>query len=69
MKRNMGLADRALRVAVAVVILLLYVTGMISGTVAIVLGVLALVFVLTSAVGTCPLYLPLGVDTRPASER
>lgn len=69
MKRNMGLADRTLRVAVAVVILLLYVTGVISGPVAIGLGVLALVFVLTSAVGTCPLYLPLGVDTRPASER
>ena len=69
MKRNMGLADRTLRVGVALVVLLLYVTGMISGTVAIVLGVLALVFVLTSAAGTCPLYLPLGVDTRPASER
>lgn len=69
MKRNMGLADRTLRVAVALAVLLLYITGVISGTVAIALGVLALVFVLTSAVGTCPLYLPLGVDTRPASER
>ena len=64
MKANMGSADRAVRVVVAVVIGALYFTGTISGTVAAVLAVVAVVFVATSAVGTCPAYLPLGLSTR-----
>lgn len=64
MKLNMGSADRAIRVIVAIAVAVLYFTGVISGTVAIVLGVLAVIFVLTSVVGTCPLYLPFGLSTR-----
>lgn len=64
MKKNMGAVDRGLRAALAVLVAVLYFTGIINGTVAIVLGVLAVVFLLTSFVGTCPLYLPFGLSTR-----
>ena len=64
MNMNMGLVDRIIRVAVAALIGVLYYTGQISGTAAISLGVLALVFVATSLVGTCPLYLPLKISSK-----
>ena len=64
MKQNMGNLDKAIRVAVAIIIAVLYFTHVISGTIAIVLLVFAAVFVLTSAVGTCPLYLPFGISTK-----
>ena len=64
MKPNMGTVDKIIRIALAVLVGVLYFTGQISGIVAIVLGVLAIVFVLTSLVGFCPLYLPLGISTR-----
>ena len=64
MIKNMGTVDRVLRVALAILVAVLYFTGVISGTVALILGVLAVVFLLTSFVGTCPLYLPFGLSTR-----
>jgi Na+(H+)/acetate symporter ActP len=64
MKKNMGTVDRVVRILAAVVVVALYLTGQISGTAAVVLGFFALVFVATSVVGTCPLYLPLKIDTR-----
>lgn len=64
MIKNMGTVDRAVRTLLAVVIAVLYFTGQISGTAAVVLGILAVVFLLTSAVGTCPGYLPFGISTR-----
>lgn len=63
MKMNMGTADKAIRILVAVVIAVLYFTNTISGTLAIVLGILAVVFVLTSFISFCPLYLPFGINT------
>jgi len=63
MKKNMGTADKAVRVLLAIVVAVLYFTGTISGTLAIVLGVLAGVFVLTSLVSFCPLYAPFGLST------
>lgn len=65
MKPNMGTLDKAIRILVAIVIAALYFMGQISGTVAIVLGVIAVIFVLTSVISFCPLYLPLGLSTRP----
>jgi Na+(H+)/acetate symporter ActP len=65
MKKNMGTIDRVIRVVVAIVIGILYFTNQITGTAAIILGILAVVFLLTSAVSTCPLYLPFGLSTRP----
>lgn len=64
MKQNMGKLDKMLRLAVAAIIAVLYFMHIISGTLAIVLLVLALVFTLTSFFGTCPLYLPLGINTK-----
>jgi len=63
MKTNMGTLDRVLRTVVALVIAALYYTGKISGTVAIVLGAFAVIFLLTSFVSFCPLYTPLGIST------
>jgi hypothetical protein len=63
MKQNMGSMDRIIRVAVAVLVAVLYFTGVISGTVAIILGILAIVFLLTSVVGFCPLYAPFKLST------
>lgn len=63
MKKNMGSIDRIIRVVVAVIILVLFITKVITGTLGIVLLVLAAVFVLTSLVNFCPLYLPFGIST------
>lgn len=63
MKKNMGTADRIIRILIAVIIGILYFTGTITGTLGIVLLVLAGVFVLTSFVGVCPLYVPFGIKT------
>ncbi len=64
MPKNMGLIDKVVRLLIAVLVAILFFTGQISGVAAIILGVLALVFVATSLLGTCPLYLPFKIDTR-----
>ncbi|MCX6266317.1 MAG: DUF2892 domain-containing protein [Bacteroidetes bacterium] len=63
MKKNMGLIDKVIRILIAVVVIALYVTNMISGVLAIILLIFAGVFILTSLIGFCPLYLPLGLNT------
>ncbi|NCC31659.1 MAG: DUF2892 domain-containing protein [Chloroflexia bacterium] len=65
MQQNMGTIDRGIRVALAVVVGLLIVTGQIGGWLAIILGILAVVFVATSVISFCPLYLPFGIRTGP----
>jgi hypothetical protein len=64
MKTNMGLVDRIVRAALAVVVLILYLAGQITGVADVVLGILAVVFLATSVVAFCPLYLPLGISTK-----
>lgn len=64
MKKNMGTLDRIIRISLVVLIAILYFTNVISGTWAIILGILAVVFLLTSLVGFCPLYLPFGISTK-----
>lgn len=64
MKANMGGADKAIRILIAAVIAGLYFANLISGTLAIILLALAIVFVVTSFVSFCPLYLPFGISTR-----
>jgi len=64
MTKNIGSIDRTLRLLVVVAIGAAYLLGHLSGTLAIVLGVVAAVFFLTSLVGTCPAYLPFGISTR-----
>ena len=59
MEKNMGTIDRIIRTVLAVIVVILYLTGTISGAVAIILGILAAIFIATSIVGYCPLYTPL----------
>jgi len=68
MKKNMGTADRIIRTILAIVMILLYFQGVITGTWGIVLLVLAGVFLLTSLVSFCPLYAPFGIKTCKVSE-
>ncbi|MEZ4970647.1 MAG: DUF2892 domain-containing protein [Flavobacteriaceae bacterium] len=68
MKKNMGNLDRILRFVVAAALIALYYNGTISGTLGIVLVVLAIIFFLTSFMGFCPLYLPLGIKTCKAKK-
>lgn len=63
MKKNMGGADKAIRIALAVLVVVLYALGMIEGTLAIVLGAFAGIFLLTSLVSFCPLYTIVGINT------
>jgi hypothetical protein len=63
MKKNMGLIDRIIRILVAVVVVSLYFTNVLTGTLAVILLILAGVFVLTSLISFCPLYLPFGIKT------
>jgi hypothetical protein len=61
----MGNADRIIRLLVAAAITILFFTNIITGTVGIVLLVLAAIFVLTSLVGFCPIYAMIGMNTCP----
>jgi hypothetical protein len=63
-KKNMGTLDRIIRLVIAAAIAILYFTGNLSGLAAIILGILAVIFIVTSFVGFCPLYLPFGLTTR-----
>lgn len=68
MKKNMGAVDRIIRTLFAVLVGILYFTEVISGTTAIVLGILAVIFLVTSFVSTCPLYIPFGLSTRKENQ-
>lgn len=64
MKKNIGNLDRTTRVSLALVIAILYFTNQISGTPAIILGLIAGIFLVTGFVGTCPLYMLFKFNTR-----
>ena len=64
MKKNMGTVDKVIRILVAVVVVILYFTNVISGTLAIILLALSAIFVVTSILSICPLYMPFGLSTR-----
>lgn len=64
----MGSLDRVVRIIVAVVVGFLYYQGIITGTLGIVLMVLAVVFLLTSFISFCPLYFPFGISTKKKQE-
>jgi hypothetical protein len=63
MKKNMGTIDRIIRILLAIVVIILYMTGSITGIAAIILGILAFIFILTSLIGFCPLYAVLKIST------
>lgn len=57
-KKNMCLLDRVVRTILAVLVAILYFTDQISGIAAIILGIFAVIFLLTSFASFCPLYVP-----------
>lgn len=61
--KNMGIADRVIRLAAAIIFGYLYFSGTVTGTLGIILLVLGIIFVLTSLVSFCPLYLPFKFST------
>lgn len=63
-KQNMGTTDRIVRIVLAVILAALALTGVVSGALAIIFYVLAAVFVVTSLVSFCPLYLPFNLSTK-----
>lgn len=65
MKKNVGNADRIIRIVLAIVLAVLYLTETVTGTLGLVLMVLGVVFALTSLAGFCPLYTLVGVNTCP----
>lgn len=64
----MGIADRVIRILIAVAIAALYFTGIISGTLGIILMIVAIVFLLTSFIKVCPAYMPFGISTCKTKE-
>jgi hypothetical protein len=63
MKKNMGTIDKSVRILIALVVAVLFFTNVISGTLALVLLILSAVFLLTSFISFCPLYIPFGINT------
>ena len=68
MKPNMGTADKIIRLVVVAVIAILYFTGQITGVAAIILGIVAVAFLVTSLIGWCPTYVPFGISTRKSDK-
>jgi hypothetical protein len=60
----MGLIDRLIRITLAAVVAVLYFTNQLTGIAAVILGIFAIAFLLTSLVGFCPLYVPLRISTK-----
>lgn len=69
MKKNMGTVDKVIRILVALVLVGLYLANVVTGTLGIILLVVAVVFVLTSFISFCPLYVLLGINTSAKEEK
>ncbi len=65
MTKNMGSADKIIRILIAAIVTVLYFTNVLPGTLGIILLVLSGVFLLTSLINFCPLYIPFGIKTCP----
>jgi hypothetical protein len=68
MKKNVGTIDKVIRILIAVVIAFLFFTQVVTGVVGIILVALAVIFILTSLISFCPLYLPFGINTGKKKE-
>ena len=69
MKKNIGSIDRAVRILIAAAAAVLLLTGQLSGMIAVVLGAFAVIFLLTSAAGFCPLYAIFRFSTKNDSKQ
>ena len=63
MKKNVGLTDKWIRILIAVVILILYGTDLIAGTLAMILLIIGIILLFTSLIGFCPIYTLFGINT------
>lgn len=63
MKRNMGNTDRTIRIVIAMIVAALIISGTLTGVWGVVLGALAGIFLLTSLISFCPLYILFGINT------
>ena len=63
MKKNIGSTDKIIRIAAAIIVIVLYFTKVINGTTAIILGIVATLLLITSFINFCPLYAILGTNT------
>lgn len=68
MKKNMGSTDKIIRVLIAICIAILYLTKVITGTLALILLAFAIIFMITSFISFCPLYVPFKINTRKKTE-
>ena len=64
MKKNMGAADRTIRLLLAIIVGYLVITGQLSGTLGIIAGIFTIAFVVTGFIGWCPAYVPFGFSTK-----
>jgi len=64
MKKNVGSTDKMIRFGAVALILILYVTGVIAGGIALLLGIVAFVLLVTGFFGICPLYGACGISTK-----
>ncbi|MEO5500759.1 MAG: DUF2892 domain-containing protein [Ginsengibacter sp.] len=69
MKANMGVIDKSVRIAAAVVIAILYYTHVINGTAAIILLMIAGIFIITSFISFCPVYYLFGISTKKKTQQ
>jgi phosphotransferase system glucose/maltose/N-acetylglucosamine-specific IIC component len=69
MATNMGKTDKTIRLVVAIVIAILILTGVLTGAWAWILGIIAVILALTSAISFCPLYKIFGLSTAPKAEK
>jgi hypothetical protein len=65
----MGTVDRLIRTIIAVIIVMPLLSGTVTGTLAVILGIFAVAFIGTSGIGWCPLYRPLGISTKKAEQK
>ena len=69
MKKNVGPIDKMIRVLIAMVIIVLYFTHVITGTLSIILLIVAAIFILTSLLSLCPVWMLLGLSTCKKEEK
>jgi hypothetical protein len=69
MLKNVGSADRILRIAAAIVVAVLIITGVLTGAAAVIFGIIAAVLLLTGFAGFCPLYYILKLTTRRKEQK
>lgn len=63
MKKNMGKIDRLIRTVLAANILFFYAMGFVTGLTAVLLLIIAGIFLITSFFAVCPLYTLLGIHS------